>query len=676
MEIQKKKKKKVRKKSTRKNTKKVVINKSSEIENNPKKNERNKKAIARKKFFVYLRVSSSNYSTSIETQLDIIKKRILWYEVDWQIIQDWGWVVRDLWRVIEDGDLLIIKEQKSWYKKIWEENIETRPEFSRMMEQLEEDSKEKKMFRKYWWIIFFKIDRLFRNDVDWTRILTLLKKDYQLISSTETIENTPVWRMLFKMLWAMAVLESDKLSNRISYSIIYNFIERNFHKLWWTLWFWYRVKKYKDWKNSKIIIEEKEKKIINKIYSLYNKWSLVKDITNVINNEFNWYLTHYLVEKKKKDNKKDLEKLEKIEEQEDIIDEDLFSDELDLDSQKEIIRLNKYIDDEIDEDLSKKWYTKEENLVYNILMNYKKHNIRYNWYIVKEIKIPDELIKNYILSIKDKINNYDWLEIKDEIITTGNSIIFISYEPSFILMEDEYEYEYVEKNLKIRELERKVWENTQEMLQKESLFYDILFYITDKNYQKTTIYSQKKYINYSGNFFSKSQVKIENAIKQSWIIEKIIENKNLNLIKGQVIAMAKRYQIKSIKEVAWRILYLERVIEDRKFNIENTEDEDNIKMQNKILKMEIIELKKLNDRKAKIEIDSLDLANSFLDLFKKWFFEKDTRVRKEGYRVFFEKIVMNRDMTLTIVLNDFVAEICWMERTIENIAILDKQPQE
>ena len=676
MEIQKKKKKKVRKKSTRKNTKKVVINKSSEIENNPKKNERNKKAIARKKFFVYLRVSSSNYSTSIETQLDIIKKRILWYEVDWQIIQDWGWVVRDLWRVIEDGDLLIIKEQKSWYKKIWEENIETRPEFSRMMEQLEEDSKEKKMFRKYWWIIFFKIDRLFRNDVDWTRILTLLKKDYQLISSTETIENTPVWRMLFKMLWAMAVLESDKLSNRISYSIIYNFIERNFHKLWWTLWFWYRVKKYKDWKNSKIIIEEKEKKIINKIYSLYKKWSLVKDITNVINNEFNWYLTHYLVEKKKKDNKKDLEKLEKIEEQEDIIDEDLFSDELDLDSQKEIIRLNKYIDDEIDEDLSKKWYTKEENLVYNILMNYKKHNIRYNWYIVKEIKIPDELIKNYILSIKDKINNYDWLEIKDEIITTGNSIIFISYEPSFILMEDEYEYEYVEKNLKIRELERKVWENTQEMLQKESLFYDILFYITDKNYQKTTIYSQKKYINYSGNFFSKSQVKIENAIKQSWIIEKIIENKNLNLIKGQVIAMAKRYQIKSIKEVAWRILYLERVIEDRKFNIENTEDEDNIKMQNKILKMEIIELKKLNDRKAKIEIDSLDLANSFLDLFKKWFFEKDTRVRKEGYRVFFEKIVMNRDMTLTIVLNDFVAEICWMERTIENIAILDKQPQE
>jgi DNA invertase Pin-like site-specific DNA recombinase len=62
-------------------------------------------------------------------------------------------------------------------------------------------------------------------------LLKLLDAGYEFISATETIENTPTGRLLFRMLSSFAVYESEKLSNRQSIAKIHNLILQKFDSL-------------------------------------------------------------------------------------------------------------------------------------------------------------------------------------------------------------------------------------------------------------------------------------------------------------------------------------------------------------------------------------------------------------------------------------------------------------
>lgn len=85
--------------------------------------------------------------------------------------------------------------------------------------------------RKYGGIFFYKVDRLFRNFHDYNRIEKILDAGYDFISATETIENTPTGKLLFRMLASFAIYETEKLSNRESATHLQNIIKKEFKKL-------------------------------------------------------------------------------------------------------------------------------------------------------------------------------------------------------------------------------------------------------------------------------------------------------------------------------------------------------------------------------------------------------------------------------------------------------------
>lgn len=205
-----------------------------------------------KGYFVYTRISKEwDYDKSLDDQKDILNTLA---EKNWHRID----------RYFEDI--------KSWHN--WD-----RIEFDRMIELLFEDSKNDIQNRKYSWIYVFKLDRFSRNYNDFNKWEKLLDLWYRIISATETIENTPTWRLLFRMLSSFAIYESEKLSNRQTFSRVSNIIQSNFKSLGLKLIFWYKF----NWNN--LVVDDKQKWIIIKIYDEYlrlsnkNIWKSKKDRT-------------------------------------------------------------------------------------------------------------------------------------------------------------------------------------------------------------------------------------------------------------------------------------------------------------------------------------------------------------------------------------------------------------
>ncbi len=308
-----------------------------------------------KKFFIYVRISDKDYENSIENQKDILIKLAKKDNIDLD-------------------NLIIVEEIKSWAK--WKD----REWFNKMINTLEKDKNKYKWCfenRKYWWIYFFKIDRLARNDESFQIIFDLLESGYTFKSATETIENTPTWRLLFRMLSSFAIFESEKLSNRERIEHIHNITLQNFKKLWWkTAIIWY---KYTDKGNIKIINEEKE--IILKIYELFllhkesKKTITYQEIFEIIDAELNWKLKKLLLKKSKAPN--------------------------------------------------------GGNFVESILKN--KKMIQYNWYIERWLKVDDELIKNYIDTIMEKNEHYFELLWSNKI---WNTVKFSFFYQNLIIVND------------------------------------------------------------------------------------------------------------------------------------------------------------------------------------------------------------------------------------------------
>ncbi|HRI36586.1 MAG TPA: recombinase family protein [bacterium] len=211
-----------------------------------------------KLYFLYARVSDDRYLESLETQIGLLK--------------DMADAPNNGYRY--DGSTIICEHDSG--------SSGGRPEFSKMIEALTEDSKKPPKDRQYAGVIFFKIDRLFRNFQDFNQVERLMGLGYRFVSITETIENTPTGRLLFRMLAGFAIYESDKLSNRQSFSNLTNSLKGNFERLGSRLVTGYEIRKVGT--ERCVRINQAEAALIRFIYDLkiQNPASSVSVLTGLV----------------------------------------------------------------------------------------------------------------------------------------------------------------------------------------------------------------------------------------------------------------------------------------------------------------------------------------------------------------------------------------------------------
>ena len=200
------------------------------------------------KYLAYVRVSSheqAERNISIPSQIEQVEN---YAKQNWYIVSK------------------IYKEETSAYK--WKRKI-----FIQLLEDLQEEKDIK-------WLIVFKFDRLSRNLDDFVKIDTIIRdKDIELLSVTEPMLNSYLWRYLVRDMQNRAILYSEELSFRVKLWI------RKKLQLWWCAWwcmpFWYESIKWKYIPNEKA-------KIIKEIYTLYSYWQYwIRELTKRIKKDFN-----------------------------------------------------------------------------------------------------------------------------------------------------------------------------------------------------------------------------------------------------------------------------------------------------------------------------------------------------------------------------------------------------
>ena len=206
-------------------------------------------SLMNKKYFSYTRISVKwQYDVSLTTQKKVLEK--IAHENN-----------------IRKEDVILVSEEKSGKEK--------RVHFDRMIQLLQEDSKLPIHSREYGGVLFYKIDRLSRRLEDFYHIEELINKWYVFISATETIDSSPSWKLLLRLLSSLSLYESEKASTRKSISIVENIFEKQIGKIWWDIPFWY-INKLK-----KIELDPKQYPIVQEIYQLY-----------ITHTNYEWVLEH------------------------------------------------------------------------------------------------------------------------------------------------------------------------------------------------------------------------------------------------------------------------------------------------------------------------------------------------------------------------------------------------
>lgn len=597
-------------------------------------------------YFCYLRVSDDWYKASIETQQAIIDKTFA--------------------KEKEEFEFQYISEVKSWYKG-------EREKFNNIIKLLENDSELPVDKRQYKWVIVFKTDRLSRNDDDFAKVSKLLAKWYVFKSATETIENTPTWKMLLRILAAFAVYESERLSNRVTYAQIHNIVLGKFHKLWGNLPFWYKKQLHAIWKVPE------EVKIINKIYTLYlsiiqkgndqyldqikaflkgkNTKSIVKAITYCIQKEFNDYLTTYLKDYVKQKNKKIVEK--RAEEIQNNQLTKLLTDMVDPDEEIEVIEA-----DSKDNDYTEtiQWYSKEESLVYNILKNSGKSTVRYNGYMKRKIKIWDELVRSYVGYLIERPYEYEFLKIENpENAHVWYSLDFIVEDKNLKIV-DSFLYELVEKKKQIDPLFtiKTRSKNDQIIKQKKSLFYDILWQKDNAwKLKRTTVsYAKGVHINYKTNKYDISEKKLLDAIQKTWAFEAFwVQIKTNKWIWKEIYDSMLTITNKRLQQYQARWVMLEHIISELEFyrnSIDDWEEKENITTS---LNAYFKDLRRNNKQKEQIQNESLLIYEAFEKIFAWSFHKLDKAHQKAWYAAIFEKIELLPNKKLVIHLKYYIAKL-------------------
>lgn len=543
-------------------------------------------------YFIYTRVSKIwEYDMSLEDQKNILLEM----------------AKKNLHKTI------IIEEMASWKK-------ENRGEFDKMMTLIIEDSKLSKENRKYAWIYVFKLDRFARNSIDFTRWEKILDEWYKIISATETLENTPTWRLLFRMLSSFAIFESEKLSNRQSLSRIQNLMRWNIQSLWGKLIFWYKKE------NGKIEIDIEQARIINKIYDIYKK--------------IEWKI------------KGEEEKYKEIWKQ--------FSKD-----EKSVIRKH-LLWNKTNNNINLDWiFGNDIRLIRNILNNNQesKNSLKYNWFFFNKLNINDELIVNYIKNIEWKEDNdfeLDWIN------EVGSSIVLSFYFNNLQIVDD-YKYNLNYWN-------KKNYNKKEEIIWK----YSDLLYFYDKSWkqiefeaykQKSIQYRTKKRKVDNEKWLFISQLKIDKLLDKNKTLKKIVLNeKQINYLRELSIKQVKSIFQKKEKSLRIRKILYENFLNNCKYEISILESNDidlltkNKEMiqYNQVLEKTNKEIYNLNNYlNSQIEI-FLNIFKNIKDTLK----DTDSNINKK-LKVFIDWIELDRDKKSEIYIKEvklslFIKELLWV----------------
>jgi len=540
----------------------------------------------RKQYFLYTRVSNDDYDKSIDNQKDILLKIAKGKGIDSDIVKPY------------------YEEHQSWSKD------KERLLFEDMMKKLEDDLRGAGNVvanRKYWWILFFKIDRLARNDKDFERLLRLLDAWYEFISATETIENTPTGRLLFRMLASFAVYESEKLSNRQSIAKIHNLILQNFDSLGWDMViFWYELK------DAKVQVNSNQSSIISRVYDLFiegNGKTKYKDIFEKIDREHNWALTKYL---------------------------------------------------------KTKWKTTPEKFIRNLVTN--ETAFKYNWYIEINISVNDELIKNYLDTITDKAYDKYWFCLEWD-CKIGGKVKFVYFLEEFMIIPDVV-YEEKESILRQREFQRKAVDDKKALFE-DILYVKYksdLYPFSWKPEQKKEKYNNYRR-KVGDQLFRISEKKIDDKIVVSKQIPKILSKlqphligiKNL-LLESNKIDMGK--ELKKLKVTC----NIYKGFKERYGWLLTDKDED-IELNTKLFKKYSDLEKTTNDEVYSLEQSSVYRIDRYLEIMKIKDFPIQTSTAKRlVYISLFDKIIYEPlgDDKFNIILYPFtfLSELLWLPKEI------------
>lgn len=539
--------------------------------------------------------------------------------------------------LIDQLKTLLTNANKNWHKIIikWEKKSwskDWRKEFDDMIKTILKDSQKEKRLRDYWWIYVFKLDRFARNSIDFTRWEKLLNAWYRIISATETIENTPTWRLLFRMLSSFAIYESEKLSNRQTLTEIQNLVRLNLRALWWKLdIFWYRFTNI--W-NKKLRSEDKilevvpeQKSIVLRIYSIY------EDISD---------------EKSENYIKEDLHKWKYIWEK--------------LATEERNIIIKSKIPDKVAKDENKTQSQKNYNAIRNIIEN--KQKLKYNWQFERDININDELIINYINN-----NNKEWSEYElkwdNEVWST---ITFKFIFPDLAIIWDKT-YENTRKEIRKKESWKiVVWKYSDILKYIHSDWYISSFkaYPSSKiptalqyRFWRTTDY-EKIEISYSEGNITKALLKDKRFLNVKFNDEQLefFRKESLKYI-GKHINLEK-------DKLKGRKLAYNRIINDLDYEIENVDYSSydlELKNKNKQLYRKLLkEVELEEDRIEEFINESFEIYMWIYKDIKEIILEKDPEFANAKLKVLISSIYLDEEKNIKhIEYNSFIKKILWMK---------------
>lgn len=218
------------------------------------KNKTEKKNVA-----VYIRVSTQEQVQDwygLDSQLRILKSFI-------ESNEEYGWAY--------NSDFVYQDEGISWASEVSE-----RPELTRLQNDILEG--------KIDVFLVWKIDRLFRKTSYLLEFIEFLKQyGVNFVSKNENIDlSSPTWKLVLTVIWAIAEMEREVISERTSEGKISKALQWYF-VYWKNVPFWYCLEN--DWKWNKLTIFEEDSEIVKKIFSMY-----------VIEWKTSWYIAKYLSE--------------------------------------------------------------------------------------------------------------------------------------------------------------------------------------------------------------------------------------------------------------------------------------------------------------------------------------------------------------------------------------------
>lgn len=561
----------------------------------------NQKIIGGLTYFIYIRISKEwEYDDSLTDQLKTLLSNAnkVWHKV-------------------------IIKwEKKSWSKK-W------RDDFNDMIEILLQDSKKEVSKRKYWWVYVFKLDRFARNSIDFTRWERLLDAWYRIISATETIENTPTWRLLFRMLSSFAIYESEKLSNRQTLSDIQNTVRVNLRALWWKLdIFWYRFTNKKNTKarsEDKVLeIDPKQKLIIIKVYDIYSEISNENNKAFIKTDTARWKVIWERLTKR---------------EQNIIIESKIWDN----------IEENKDITD----------IKKNYNVIRNIIEN--KQKLKYNWTFERDISINDELIINYVNNNNKENSNFE-LEWNNEV---GWTIKFRFVFPHLSILTDKQYNETRKTTLVYNKKPKKIWRYSN-ILKCESNQWEIFNLEAYAGKNETIQYRLKK----RGASDIKCNISQRNidklVIKDKKIKNLKFNDEQIEFLRKESIRYIKSYNVKIKKSLNMKLIAYQNTIDDYDYQLtfkdHTSNDLELINKNKQIYRWFLKEIQKEIDEVDDYENEIINIYMSIYKNIKDIFIEKDSEFANAKLRILIDSIYLDENRNIKhIELNSFIKEVLWMK---------------